>query len=361
LSSFLNFCYTPQCLLRLHLSLVMTESPFQRELGGQLLASVSRSFYLTLKALPLELREPISLAYLLARTADTLADTAQVSAADRLQCLEHFSQLLHEPDAAQEAALAGILHSRFMPLQEDAAEQRLMEKFSSGLAWLRSTQGAAHAAILKVLGTIISGQRLDIQRFPDSAQLRSLQHRGELEDYTYLVAGCVGEFWTELCLSELSGAFTAERQGDELILQGIRFGKGLQLINILRDLGKDARMGRCYLPEEDWKQLGLTAEQIQHHPTLLRPLWQQQLVEAEQCMIHAEQYVQQICHKTLRYATALPWLLGVRTLKQLKQASDAELLAGVKISRTDVAAVLAQTAWNNSPAGLAKLAAKWSI
>ena len=37
---------------------------------------MSRSFYLTLKALPKELREPISLAYLLARTADTIADTA---------------------------------------------------------------------------------------------------------------------------------------------------------------------------------------------------------------------------------------------------------------------------------------------
>ena len=51
------------------------ETHHERELGGQLLAAVSRSFYLTLKALPKELREPISLAYLLARTADTIADT----------------------------------------------------------------------------------------------------------------------------------------------------------------------------------------------------------------------------------------------------------------------------------------------
>ncbi|MCA1964642.1 MAG: squalene/phytoene synthase family protein, partial [Prosthecobacter sp.] len=63
------------------------ESHHERELGGQLLASVSRSFYLTLKALPAELREPISLAYLLARTADTIADTAEAPAALRLECL----------------------------------------------------------------------------------------------------------------------------------------------------------------------------------------------------------------------------------------------------------------------------------
>jgi len=38
------------------------------------LKGVSRSFYLTLRVLPKKLREPIGLAYLLARTADTLTD-----------------------------------------------------------------------------------------------------------------------------------------------------------------------------------------------------------------------------------------------------------------------------------------------
>ncbi|SVB50912.1 uncharacterized protein METZ01_LOCUS203766, partial [marine metagenome] len=38
------------------------------------LEGVSRSFYLTIRVLPKNLREPIGLAYLLARTADTIAD-----------------------------------------------------------------------------------------------------------------------------------------------------------------------------------------------------------------------------------------------------------------------------------------------
>ena len=42
---------------------------------GPLLRRVSRSFYLTLRVLPATLRTPIGLAYLLARAADTLADT----------------------------------------------------------------------------------------------------------------------------------------------------------------------------------------------------------------------------------------------------------------------------------------------
>ena len=38
------------------------------------LKGVSRSFYLTLRILPKPLREPVGLAYLLARTADTITD-----------------------------------------------------------------------------------------------------------------------------------------------------------------------------------------------------------------------------------------------------------------------------------------------
>ena len=85
------------------------ETHHERELGGQLLAAVSRSFYLTLKALPKELREPISLAYLLARTADTIADTASVSAEVRLDCLEHYRALVRGDSAVE--SLATTLHS----------------------------------------------------------------------------------------------------------------------------------------------------------------------------------------------------------------------------------------------------------
>ena len=46
------------------------------ELGGPLLKSVSRSFYLTIRILPARLQAPIGLAYLLARASDTIADTA---------------------------------------------------------------------------------------------------------------------------------------------------------------------------------------------------------------------------------------------------------------------------------------------
>ena len=33
-----------------------------------------------------------------------------------------------------------------------------------------------------------------------------------------------------------------------MVPMGIRYGKGLQLVNILRDIPQDLRNGRCYIP-----------------------------------------------------------------------------------------------------------------
>src|SRR5438067_1444672 len=57
-----------------------------------LLKQVSRSFYLTLRVLPGAIRPQISLAYLLARASDTIADTALVPAATRLEALRALRQ-----------------------------------------------------------------------------------------------------------------------------------------------------------------------------------------------------------------------------------------------------------------------------
>lgn len=303
------------------------ESHHERELGGQLLASVSRSFYLTLKALPRELREPISLAYLLARTADTIADTATVSAEVRLDCLERYRALVRG-DADVEA-LASMLITQFCPQQSDDAERRLMEKFADGIAWLRTMRPTPLAAIQNVLEHIIDGQALDIRRFPADGQLRRLASAEELDQYTWLVAGCVGEFWTQLCASELPSSLDAAVTTAQMQDWGARMGKGLQLINILRDIGEDTCDGRCYLPcqpdevQTEWRK------------------WLQTCAEHLDCGLL---YVQHVAHGKLRYATALPLLLGIQTIAKMRSASWQQVMSGIKISRLDVASILAQTA-----------------
>src|ERR1041384_4608893 len=56
------------------------------------LRAVSRSFYTTLRVLPPSVRPQISLAYLLARTTDTVADTQLVPVDQRLAALQHLRE-----------------------------------------------------------------------------------------------------------------------------------------------------------------------------------------------------------------------------------------------------------------------------
>ena len=74
--------------------------PDARSLQGPLLAAVSRSFYLSLRFLPPPVRGALSVGYLLARAADTMADVEASPAAERLGLLAQFRTALTEgPDA----------------------------------------------------------------------------------------------------------------------------------------------------------------------------------------------------------------------------------------------------------------------
>src|SRR4030095_9421363 len=66
------------------------------DLRGPLAASVSRSFYLTIRILPRELRGPIGLAYLLARASDTIADSADAPVAGMMPHLAALYAMIRE-------------------------------------------------------------------------------------------------------------------------------------------------------------------------------------------------------------------------------------------------------------------------
>jgi len=62
--------------------------------------------------------------------------------------------------------------------------------------------------------------------------------------------------------------------GPEVRTRALRYarllGVAMQLTNILRDVGEDARAGRCYLPEEDLRLFGLSGDEVLANPALPR-------------------------------------------------------------------------------------------
>jgi farnesyl-diphosphate farnesyltransferase len=306
----------------------------QKDLLSGLLKDVSRSFYLTLRLLPGRVRPQIGLAYLLARTTDTIADTELVPLDQRLQSLGDLR--------------ARILGLRQAPLelgplarqQASPAERILLERCEASLSLLQSLAPADRQLVVEVLKTITSGQELDLRRFNGASASRvvALQTDEELDDYTYRVAGCVGEFWTKMCRANL---FPKAALDDAFLLaNGVRFGKGLQLVNILRDLPADLRRGRCYLPTGRLAALGLKpADLLQpSNEPPLRPLYDEYLDRANGHLLAGWAYTNALPRRGVRLRLACSWpiLIGRETLKLLRNAKVLDPDHRIKVSRQRV-------------------------
>ena len=92
---------------------------------------------------------------------------------------------------------------------------------------------------------VIEGCQIDLQ------QTRFLDYSA-LQRYCHLVAGVVGEV----------AANIFGRTEASTLQYAHRLGLAMQLTNIIRDVGDDARRGRIYLPVAELQQFGVKAQEI---------------------------------------------------------------------------------------------------
>jgi farnesyl-diphosphate farnesyltransferase len=297
----------------------------------QVLKDVSRSFYLSLRLLPAPMRPATSTGYLLARASDTIADTAEIPVDDRLDLLDAFAAEL----AGKGSGRRREQMKKFIARQTNPSERVLLERLDEcydGLAVLDELQADA---VRNVVTTIISGQRLDLVRFDDAGKgnPKTLRNEEELEDYCYRVAGCVGAFWTRIGLLTLGSRFS-ESAPEDLDDLGIRYGMGLQLVNILRDMPEDLANGRCYLPVADpfdSSALAASHREWQKHATV----W----------LESGRRYASRLNLLRLRAASVLPALIGDDTLALLAVQEGGVPAAKVKVSRSAVRKALWHAFW----------------
>jgi len=290
-----------------------------------LLRGISRSFYLTLRVLPSQLREPISVAYLLARAADTLADTEIVSADRRCDALHHLRGQL-QSDAPSRAVLER-LQIGFTGQLDHACENELLAVLPQLFDLLARQTAPDRSMIRKVVLTLTEGMVSDLESFPVSkssgAVVSALERGDQLDRYTYLVAGCVGEFWTDMSIAHIDVLQRWHSNQEKYSQLGIRFGKGLQLTNILRDVPRDLKIGRCYLPQAWLDEAGLTAGDLMNvaNSAVARPLLVRGIHHALEHYAAAEQYVVALPRRCvrLRLAAVWPMLIGLKTLAQLSR------------------------------------------
>ena len=282
--------------------------------------------------------------------------------------------------------------------QAAPAERALLENGEAALAAMRELSPADLQLTRAVLDTITSGQELDLQRFQcernstlaltpalspgerenmadalanptlsdssqrgndkpplleesagvraeQSSKIIALRNNAELDDYTYRVAGCVGEFWTKMCRTHL---FPTAKIDDALLLaNGIRFGKGLQLVNILRDLPRDLRTGRCYIPQDELNSAGLTPNDLLmvSNEEKFRPVYEKLLDLAEQHLAAGWIYTKSLPRSEFRVRLACAWpiLIGAKTIQKLRREKVLDAMCRVKVSRAEVRNIIVKS------------------
>jgi phytoene synthase len=175
------------------------------------------SFYYAFLVLPKPRREAIFAVYAFCRAVDSAVDEAE-SREQACTCLDQWREELDRAFAARAE------HPLAIRVGEVAAEFALPRK---------------------LFEEVVEGVSYDLEP-------RRFQTWDELRRYCDLVAGAVGR----LCVRVFGHREPwADRYAEEL-------GLALQITNILRDIGPDARLGRFYLPQEDLERWRLSEEDI---------------------------------------------------------------------------------------------------
>lgn len=296
-------------------------NPNRAFLLGPLLKGVSRSFYLTLRILPEGMRDPVGLAYLLARAADTIADTSLIPPAQRLALLLALRERVNGPDDG--GVLAQRLIAEVASQQTVSDEKVLLESIGPAFDVLAQLDTTDRTAVQGIVTTLTEGMEFDLRTFPDerSGQVAALRTMADLDRYTYLVAGCVGEFWTTMTDAHQPGTLKAPLV--TMLHRGVRFGKALQMVNVLRDSGKDLRIGRCYLPTDLLDRHGLAPQDLLDpaNSQRARPMLNELLRVSLDHFREAMAYTFAIPRTAIRLRLACLWpiLIGLETLLLLAE------------------------------------------
>lgn len=318
----------------------------KQELLRDLLKQVSRLFYTTLVVVPADVRDQVSLGYLFARAADTIADTDLI---DRPRRLDLLGQLKAQFVSDQIVwTQVQEIQRAVGPVQHNPAERILLERLEDCFRLFLTFSPDDRRRIQRLMTTLTQGMEMDLVAFPgtSAADLTALKTLDDLDRYTYYVAGCVGEFWTDLmCAHRKALSSWKVRDMAEV---GVRFGKGLQLTNIVKDIAQDLQNGRCYVPAPLLAEAGLTAQDLldQRNRARFQPVLSKLVRMAVEHLDQGWLYAMSIPRHEMRLRLSCMWpvLSAGESLRLVMQSPDLlNQAVKVKIPRSKVYQIMALT------------------
>ena len=219
-----------------------------------ILPKVSRTFALSIEALPEPLRATIRVSYLLCRIVDTIEDDPDLERAERERLFDLFRAAVSDDglDASSlEKAFVGHGTSHDHDLcRGTGAALRIFRGLAPEL------REAARPHILEMA----AGMAEYATRWRGTEELTVLEDVEDLERYCYFVAGTVGNLLTDIFITTDSDLSESTRKG--LSERSVSFGLGLQLTNIVKDVTADRPRGWCFLPRSLCVRHGIEPEEL---------------------------------------------------------------------------------------------------
>ncbi len=181
----------------------------------------SHSFYAASKLLPGDVRDPVRILYAFCRLADDEVDEGQDKTKAVLSLGERLDRVYagRPIDRPEDRAMASLVVDHEMP-------RVLPEALLEGLAW--------------------------------DAQERRYETIADLRDYAARVAAAVGVMMCVLMKS----------RNRDVLARACDLGVAMQLTNIARDVGEDARAGRIYLPISWCRESGIDPKSFLQNPVM---------------------------------------------------------------------------------------------
>ena len=296
------------------------------------LDEVSRTFARPIGMLPEPLAVAVGCGYLLCRIADTIEDHPQLSLGEREDMFEIFLATLAGDDPAP-------LARAFEALAGDDPELILGRNCARVMRVLESLDEVQRTACRRWIAEMARGMNLYVHRPAGPDGLVALTTLADLERYCYFVAGTVGHLLTDVFSSVFDPALEPALRAD-----AERFGAGLQMVNILKDVTEDRARGWSYIPRSACAERGLDlrdlleVEQRERAHAAIAPVF----AMARDRLDGALRYALAVppSHPGVRVFCLLPLWMAARTLV-LADGNDAvfDPDADVKISRAEVEAL----------------------
>ena len=284
------------------------------------LKEVSRTFYPSIKILPKDLHFYVGHSYLICRLLDTLEDAYDITVEKKKEALHQAVLCIKNPSnfPGDDNIFAEIASTSDIKPFEKVILENAFEVFEC----LDTFPDIVKSDIRDWTTEMADGMKK--YSFGSDNPKVQLAAVDELEEYTYYVAGTVGELLSRLFT--LDRFKVPEERSEVMFANGVSFGKALQYVNIIKDSREDFTEGRCFIPADLLNKYGITLEEFfnSEKKPQIKAVYSELISRAEEHLKAAVKYIESVPVRLWRIRLFCIWpvVLAVATLNGIKRDLD---------------------------------------